>query len=130
MIFQVGVEVDGELVGVAVGALPSARALMDGYTLEVTRVATNGYPNACSMLYAASANAARALGYRRCVTYTLESEKGTALKAAGWKVDEEIRKCNQDGWRNRIGKRREIVNLFGERTIPSEDKRRWWKECG
>jgi hypothetical protein len=36
------------------------------------------------MLYAAAWRAARALGYRRMVTYTLESEQGASLRAAGW----------------------------------------------
>jgi hypothetical protein len=39
---------------------------------------------ACSMLYGAAWRAARALGYRRLVTYTLASEGGASLRAAGW----------------------------------------------
>jgi hypothetical protein len=58
------------LVGVAVVGRPVARHLDDGLTLEVTRVATDGSANACSALYAAAWNAAKALGYRRLVTYT------------------------------------------------------------
>lgn len=58
----------------------------DGWTLEVNRCCTDGTPNACSMLYAACWRATRALGYRRLITYTLTSEPGTSLKAAGWKV--------------------------------------------
>ena len=30
--------------------------------------------------------AARALGYRRLITYTLQSESGTSLRAAGWRL--------------------------------------------
>ena len=45
----------------------------------------DGTKNACSMLYAACWRATRALGYRRLGTYTLASEPGTSLKAAGWK---------------------------------------------
>lgn len=41
--------------------------------------------NACSLLYAAAWRAARALGYRRLVTYILASEPGTSLRAAGWR---------------------------------------------
>lgn len=65
---------------------PVARALDDGLTLEVNRVATDGAKNACSALYGAAWRAARALGYRRLVTYTLATEPGTSLDAAGWKV--------------------------------------------
>lgn len=59
--------------------------LQDGWTVEVTRVATDGAKNACSMLYAAAWRACRALGYRRLVTYILAEEPGTSLHAAGWK---------------------------------------------
>lgn len=69
--FSLGVA-DGEiLVGVAVVGRPVARMLDDGQTLEVTRVAVaDATPNACSLLYAAAWRAAKALGYRRLVTYT------------------------------------------------------------
>ena len=77
---------DAETIrGVATVGRPIARYLQDGWTLEVTRVATDGCPNACSALYAAAWRATRALGYRRLVTYTLESEPGTSLTAAGWR---------------------------------------------
>jgi hypothetical protein len=74
----------GELVGVATVGRPVARALDDGLTSEVTRLATNGHPNACSMLYGAARRASIAKGYRRGLTYILESEDGASLRAAGW----------------------------------------------
>lgn len=37
------------------------------------------------MLYAAAWRACRAMGYRRLVTYILDSESGVSLNAAGWK---------------------------------------------
>ena len=78
---------DGEkIVGVAVVGRPVARALCDGATLEITRLATDGTRNACSFLYGASWRAARALGWRRLVTYTLPSEGGASLRAAGWRL--------------------------------------------
>jgi hypothetical protein len=63
-----------------------ARRLDDGATLEVTRCCTDGTRNAASMLYGAAQRAAFALGYQRLVTYTLTTEPGTSLRAAGWKV--------------------------------------------
>lgn len=76
---------EGDVVhGVAIVGRPVARNLQDGWTVEVTRVATDGARNACSMLYAACWRAARALGYRRLVTYVLASESGVSLRAAGW----------------------------------------------
>lgn len=83
--FSVGVEEDGELVGVAIVGRPVSRYLDDGWTLEVNRLCTDGTKNACSMLYAAAWRAGRAMGYKRMVTYILESESGTSLTAAGWK---------------------------------------------
>lgn len=59
--------------------------LDDGLTLEVTRLATDGTRNACSLLYSAAARAARALGYQRVLTYVLSSETGVSLKASGWR---------------------------------------------
>ncbi|WP_435107181.1 XF1762 family protein [Nocardiopsis synnemataformans] len=76
---------NGVLVAVAVVGRPVARGLDDGRTLEVTRMASDGTSNACSMLYAASWRATRALGYRRLVTYTRADETGASLRAAGWK---------------------------------------------
>lgn len=78
---------DGEkVVGVVTVGRPVARRLDDGWTLEVTRCCTDGTKNAASMLYGASARAARALGYTRLITYTLKEEAGTSLVAAGWKA--------------------------------------------
>lgn len=63
----------------------------NGYTLEVTRCCTDGTKNACSMLYSAAWRAAKALGYKRLITYILKSESGTSLRAAGWNVLYETR---------------------------------------
>jgi hypothetical protein len=54
--------------------------------VEVTRVCTDGTRNACSLLYAAAWQAARALGYRRLITYTQAGQSGASLRAAGWRV--------------------------------------------
>jgi hypothetical protein len=78
---------DGErVVGVIMVGQPVARAFMDGYTAEVHRCCTDGAKNAPSMLYGAAWRAARALGYRRLVTYTRTDESGASLRAAGWRV--------------------------------------------
>lgn len=68
---------DGEkIVGVAIVGRPVSRYLDDGWTLEVNRLCTDGTRNACSMLYAAAWRAAKAMGYKRVVTYILDSENG------------------------------------------------------
>jgi hypothetical protein len=74
------------IVGVAIVGRPVSRMLDDGWTLEVTRNCTNGTKNAPSALYGASRRAAFALGYQKLITYTLPSESGVSLTAAGWKL--------------------------------------------
>lgn len=85
-LFAIGVASADRIVAVAIVGRPVARALADGWTAEVTRLASDGTRNACSMLYSACWRAARAMGYRRMITYTLASEPGTSLRAAGWRV--------------------------------------------
>lgn len=96
--FCVGVARDGVLVGVAIVGRPVSRVLAadERSTLEVTRTATDGSPNANSMLYGAAWRAARALGYERLVTYTQEGETGASLKASGFRVVGERRP--RQGW--------------------------------
>ena len=84
-IFQLAVAKEGKIVGVAIVGRPVARNLQDGFTCEVIRLATDGTKNACSKLYSASWRAARALGYKKLITYILDTEPGTSLKASGWK---------------------------------------------
>ena len=84
-LFAVAVAAGGEVCGVAIVGRPVARMLCDGWTAEVVRLATDGHRNACSKLYAAAWRAARAMGYRRLVTYTLQSEPGQSLRGAGWR---------------------------------------------
>ena len=84
-IFQIGLTHLDEVVGVVVVGRPVSRHLQDGWTAEVTRLCTTGIKNACSMLYAAAWRAARAMGYKRLITYILDTEPGTSLEGAGWK---------------------------------------------
>jgi hypothetical protein len=85
-LFCIAVERSGVIVGVAIVGRPVARMTQDGFTAEVTRLATDGTRNACSFLYARAWQAARAIGYRRLVTYTLPDEGGASLRAAGWRL--------------------------------------------
>ena len=71
-------------MGVAIMGRPVSRYLDNGLTLEVNRLCTTGEKNVCSMLYAAAARAAKAMGYRKIITYTLDTEPGASLRAAGW----------------------------------------------
>lgn len=85
--FVLGVAIEGgDLVGVAMVGRPVARHYDDGLTLEVNRTCTDGTANANSALYGAAWRAAKALGYRRLITYTQAGESGASLRGAGWRV--------------------------------------------
>jgi hypothetical protein len=113
--FSIGVvNIAGDLVGVAIIGRPITQHNDDGFTVEVLRVATDGTPNACSALYGAAWRAAKAMGYRRALTYTLKEEPGTSLRAAGWTVIGEVRgKSWNTPTRPRVDKH------------PTTDKLRW-----
>lgn len=85
--FSLGVASGDELVGVAIVGRPIARHYDDGLTLEVTRTCVADCErNANSLLYGAAWRAAKALGYRRLITYTQDGESGASLRGAGWRV--------------------------------------------
>jgi hypothetical protein len=75
---------DGTLIGVGIAGRPIARALDDGRTIELLRVCiASGYPNACSQVYAHLRRLCQLLGYERIITYTLQRETGSSLRAIG-----------------------------------------------
>lgn len=84
--FSIAVNDGSKVVGVVIIGRPVARTLDDGWTLEVTRLCTDGTKNASSCLYSAAWRTARAMGYMRLITYTLQSESGISLLAANWKL--------------------------------------------
>jgi hypothetical protein len=74
----------GLLIGVAIAGQPIAQKNDDGFTLEILRVCVlPGYKNANSMLYGRVRRIGMLMGYRRIITYTLESESGSSLRAIG-----------------------------------------------
>lgn len=108
--FSLGaIDETGLLRGVAIVNNPIVPQLMDGQTLEVLRIATDGCSNACSFLYAAARTATFALGYRKLITYTLQSESGASLRGAGWEKVKEV--DAHKGWAHRPGRKKlEIYN--------------------
>ena len=115
--FSFGCECDGQLVGVVIAGRPVSRYLDDGRTLEVNRLCTTGEKNACSMLYGAAARAAKAMGYHKIITYTLDSEPGASLRAAGWTC------MGRAGGKRWTGKRCPAVDL-----CPPQMKLRYEKQ--
>jgi hypothetical protein len=82
--FGVALVNDVAIIGVACAGRPVARVLDDGLCLEINRTCTDGSPNANSMLYGACRAAAKAMGYKRVITYTQAGESGASLRAAGF----------------------------------------------
>lgn len=105
--------------GVAIVGRPVARMIDDGWTLEVNRCCTDGARNACSMLYGAAWRAAKALGYRRLVTYTLPEEGGSSLRAAGWRL---LGKAGGGSWNRACRPRVDAA--------PTQQKLAWEAGCG
>lgn len=109
--------VDGStVVGVGIVGCPPPSWQGSGRCV-ISRVATTGLPNVCSMLYGALSRAAKALGYREVWTYTLASEPGTSLRAAGFK-DMGMTDGRADWSRPNIGRIRKVAQAPGP-------KRRW-----
>ena len=68
-----------------VGLVGNGPRVWEGSTkMVITRVATDGVKNGCSMIYGALCRAGAALGYTEAWTYTLPNEPGTSLRAAGF----------------------------------------------
>jgi len=86
--FAIGLERGGVLIGCAVVGKPQSRMRRGTYPYlaEVTRLCTDGTPHASSKLYAACWRAVRAMGFRALGTYTLETESGVSLRAAGYRL--------------------------------------------
>lgn len=102
-----------DLIGVAICGRPVSRYYDDGLTLEINRLCTLGECNACSQLYGACIRVAKNMGYRKVITYTLESEDGASLKASNFKYD------GIAGGKQWTGSRKR------DNGVPQEMKKRW-----
>lgn len=129
--FRIGVVDDeGNLIGVGQCARPVSRNLDDGKTIEVVRVCTDGTYNCCSFIYSRLARIAKEMGYKKIITYILDSEDGTSLKASGWKL--EATNCGGHSW-DRPSRRRDLIDkqisMFDQKPkYPINKKNRWAKQ--
>lgn len=114
--FAIGLYENDELIGVAICGRPVSRFLDDGSTCEINRLCTRGGENACSMLYGACSRIAKDMGYKKIITYILESESGITLKASNFTCEGEAGGTHWTGKRNK------------NQNIPSEMKTRWSKQ--
>lgn len=116
--FRIGcVDKTGYLHGVIQAARPVSRMLDDGYTLEIVRCCTDGTKNACSFLYSRMARIAKEMGYRKIITYILDSEDGASLKASGWKFEAHVK--GNRSW--------DCPSRPRQTTAPTCPKQRWAK---
>lgn len=116
--FAIGLDhAEHGLIGVAIVGRTTARMMHDDYTAEVTRlcVRINGetVKGCCSMLYGACWRAWKAMGGRRLITYTLQTESGASLRGAGWKV---IAECGGGNW-DREKRHREWQPITGQQKM-------------
>ena len=122
--FAVGASDGNTLVGVALAGRPVARELEDGFTIEILRccVIETAPKGAPSFLYACCWRAWRAMGGRKLVTYTLQSESGASLRGAGLKVVAELKARDPKNWQNRPG--REWQSVVGQAKFRWEIERK------
>lgn len=128
--YRVGAEIDGKLVGVVQVGRPVSRYLDDGKTLEVLRLCSTGEKDVCSFLYSRAARIAREMGYKKIITYILESESGTSLLASGWHCEKESTGGGSWDHPSRPRELEEVqMSLFSQKQkYPTEKKQRWAKE--
>lgn len=127
--FRVACYSGNELHGVVQCGRPVNRVLDDGETLEVVRLCTDGFPNACSFLYSRAARIAKEMGYKKIITYILASESGASLKASGWTLEAD--NCGGTSWdcpsRPRETEDAQLSLFPNKRKYPNEKKQRWAK---
>lgn len=91
--FGAGIFNGRALIGVVMVGRPVARAFDHTKVVEVNRLCVRCdidpqlVWNACSKLYGWAAREARKRGFERVITYVMEHEAGTTLKAAGWSIE-------------------------------------------
>ena len=119
--FALAAEHDGEVVGAVIIGRPIARLLDNDGVAEVTRlVVTPSAPkNTCSFLYSAARRVWQAMGGKKILTYTLQTESGDSLRGAGWKKHLATK---PHGWNNNKRNRK-------EQDIYYQRKFRWEAAC-
>ena len=119
--FAVAAEHEGKIVGAVIIGRPIARLLDKEGVAEVTRlVVTPDAPrNTCSFLYSAARRVWQAMGGKKMLTYTLQTESGDSLRGAGWTRHFATK---PHGWNNKTRERK-------EQKIYSQAKFRWEVAC-
>lgn len=114
--FCLGLSDNERLIGVAVCGRPVSRHLDNGSICEINRLCTDGTYNACSMLYGACCRVAKAMGYKKIITYILQSENGASLRASNFICKGTAGGTHWTGQRNK------------GQSIPHEMKTLWYRQ--
>lgn len=119
--YAIGLEHEGELVGVAIVGRPTARLLQVEGAAELVRLCTSpaAPKGAESKLYARARRIWQLMGGTILHTYTLKRESGDSMRGAGMK--EPAAEVAQQQWTRPSRKR-------DERQIYEEPKVRWTEE--
>ena len=99
--FSIGLFEGSKMIGCAICGRPVSRYLDDGLTCEINRLCTDGTNNACSKLYGACCRVAKEMGYKKIITYILQSENGASLKASNFICEGEAGGTHWTGTRNK-----------------------------
>lgn len=102
--FSIGAIYKNNLVGVVIVGRPVARKLDNRFTLEINRncVLDTAPKGTCSFLYARAIKIWQSMGGKKIITYTLETESGSSLKAVNFKKETTVQPFKKNtGWTTR-----------------------------
>ena len=105
--FSIGAVYKNEIVGVVIVGRPVARKLDDRFTLEINRncVLDTAPKGTCSFLYSRAIKIWQTMGGKKIITYTLETESGSSLKAVNFNKETTVQTFKKNtGWTTRANR--------------------------
>ena len=105
--FSLGAIFKNELVGVVIVGRPVSRRLDNKLTLEINRncVLDNAPKGTCSFLYSKAIKVWQTMGGKKIITYTLDYESGSSLKAVNFKKEKIVQIFKKNtGWTTRANR--------------------------
>tara|TARA_R100000005_G_C4987307_1_gene195338 strand:- start:379 stop:846 length:468 start_codon:yes stop_codon:yes gene_type:complete len=105
--FSLGAVFENKLVGVVIVGRPVSRKLDDKLTLEINRncVLDNAPKGTCSFLYSKAIKVWQTMGGKKIITYTLDYESGSSLKAVNFKKEKMVQIFKKNtGWTTRANR--------------------------
>jgi hypothetical protein len=105
--FSIGAIHNDNLVGVVIVGRPVARKLDNKFTLEINRncVLDTAPKGTCSFLYSRAIKIWQSMGGKKIITYTLDTESGSSLKAVNFSKEGIVKTFKKNtGWTNRANR--------------------------